>query len=150
VAPGHLCCHGETSRRLEQVRCVDWQAWVCTAHPFNCTAHPSNCTLVQFLWQDDLVSSARFFSECCDQSKAAVIHLNQPYAADTFVNCSLSLSLSLSLNQDLHIRILLEGDKCHATPGYPCCEEHFSIRGDTSGGITDRTMRLQYIRIPEP
>jgi hypothetical protein len=54
--------------------------------------------MVQFLWQDDLVSVARFIADCFDHFKVAAIHVNQPETAGTDVNLSLSLSLYLSLD----------------------------------------------------
>jgi hypothetical protein len=35
-------------------------------------------TMVQFLWQDDLLSVARFIADCFDHFQSGVIHLNQP------------------------------------------------------------------------
>jgi hypothetical protein len=51
-------------------------------HLFTSRTH----TIVQFLWQDDLLSVARFIADCFDHfqsggetiSRVVVIHLNQP------------------------------------------------------------------------
>jgi hypothetical protein len=42
--------------------------------------------MVQFLWQDDLLSVARFIATVSTISRVVVIHLNQPQAAGTDVN----------------------------------------------------------------
>jgi hypothetical protein len=57
--------------------------------------------MVQFLWQEDMLSVARFVTDCFDFLRSAGSPSNQPYVAGTDVIFSLSLIVTVSEWPDL-------------------------------------------------